>query len=106
MKNATVHKVAKGSAPAFRDTTYWKWLGWMDVKAGVGFRKEYDQAEEHLQRNYEAGRALAVVTLTEWGMVPAWNKNQKMQTAMDRAELENDVWDALRAENRWHTRGK
>jgi len=102
MTNQVGHKVGRGSAPAHRDTTHWKWLGYTDVQQGLGFRKEYDEQKAHLQRNYEHGRALAVVVMRDWGQIPQWRRSEKLDRCFDRDGLTPDVWETTQEETRYH----
>lgn len=63
-------KTPKGATPLNDEILRWQWYGWQDVKDGLGFRKTYEDCEEHIQRNYEMARSYASTLKHEWGVVP------------------------------------
>lgn len=87
-----------------KETVRWIWYGYQDVKSGLGFRKQYEDCEEYIQRNYETGRSYAITLKREWGVVPDWPANVAMfdSKAQQEALLDKEVAAAMHAEQEYH----
>ena len=77
------------------------WMGFDDVRQGLGFRREYETMSLIDQRNYERGRQIAANCMGEFGSVPRWKRNQTLRNCINgafgwgatfRAALPKGLW--------------
>ena len=77
----------RGTLPTTTSQAAWKWVGYNDKMMGLEYRKEYETLNQHLQRNYELGRAIATIVLAELGRPIAWRQTEMMSAAFNRAGI-------------------
>ena len=91
--------------PMNTESFRWQWYGYQDVKDGLGIRKEYEDCEEHIQRNYEMGRAYAALLKYEWGVIPEWKPTQSMVAPINEFWDDEDTRKAFIVEQGYHFKG-
>jgi hypothetical protein len=75
------------------------WMGYEDVRNGLGFRSEYDSWNIVGQRNYELGRRRAVI-FSLAGPIPYWPRDEYLKPIMER--LPNTVQTMIAEDNIFH----
>lgn len=93
---ATAEK--EGHCPMWCRRTHFQWLGWDDVRRGLGITKARQRDLDNLparsgpegntvqtlQQCYELGRQQALGYKLEWGVVPEWRRDEKLGQAIMR----------------------
>ena len=101
MRNQSGRSV-RGKPPSAGGNSHWKWLGMQDVRDGVGYRAEYENATRGEQKSYEQGRGVAMVLKVEWGQVIPWKRSELFVSAIRKASLDDDIEVMVRVENSFH----